>query len=403
MNHKMQRSSIPVVLTEGFRFFFLFSSMFGLLSISAWLISLYMVDGVFSFLEPKLAMAASSWHAHEMVYGYAVGVVSGFFLTAVPNWTKTEPAKAAYIATIGMVWLGGRLVMWWSDLLPAEFVALIDLVFLPPLLVRLVIQMRNNPQLHNLIFMSLLGVLWISNLLCHLEWMGWTDDTAQTGLRVGLFTVGMMIFVIGGRVVPAFTRNALRRMDVSEDKLPDTHPMANKLALLTTGMFTLTLFFPVSEAVVGILALLAAGANTWRFSGWKGLSVLGHPILWSLHLGYLMLILAYAFYGLALLTNVAMESSALHILAIGAVGCMTLAIMSRASLGHTGRPLLVRPILAAAYLLVAISALARAVLPDLMPDSYDLWVQLSAGLWLAGFAIFVVAYFPILTRPRLQK
>ncbi|HAT87159.1 MAG TPA: NnrS family protein, partial [Rhizobiales bacterium] len=349
MNHKMQRSSIPVVLTEGFRFFFLFSSMFGLLSISAWLISLYMEDGVFSFLRPKLAMAATGWHAHEMIYGYAVGVVSGFFLTAVPNWTKTEPAKAAYIATIGMVWLAGRLVMWWSDLLPAEFVATIDLVFLPPLLVRLIIQMRNNPQPHNLIFMGLLGLLWMSNLLCHLEWMGWTDETASTGLRVGLFTVGMMIFVLGGRVVPAFTRNALRRMEVSEEELPDTHPAANKLALLTTGLFTLALFFPVPEAVLGTLALLAALANAWRFSGWKGLSILGYPILWSLHLGYAMLILAYAFYGLALLTGVAMESAALHILAIGAVGCMTLAIMSRASLGHTGRPLTVRPILGVAY------------------------------------------------------
>ncbi|MCV6574254.1 MAG: NnrS family protein [Cohaesibacter sp.] len=403
MKHEKQAMPLPIIMTEGFRFFFLFSGLFALVSILAWLMILYMQSELFSFLLPQLAMSASAWHAHEMIYGYAVGVVAGFFLTAVPNWTKTPPAKAAYIGTIGMLWLSGRLVMWWSDLLPMQIVACVDLVFLPPLLLRLILQMRHAMQMHNLIFISLLGVLWISNLLCHLEWLGWTQDTAQTGLRAGLFTIGMMIFVIGGRVVPAFTRNALRRMDVSEEKLPQTHPMANKLALISTGLLTLALFFPLPDWAIGGLSLCAASANLWRFSGWKGLSVLSQPILWSLHLGYAMLILSYAIYGIALLTHFAFENAAIHLLAIGAIGCMTLAVMSRASLGHTGRALTVRPIVTIAYLLLPMAALVRALLPDLHPDLYDLWIYLSAALWLMAFAVFAKVYFPILTHPRIQK
>lgn len=235
--------------------------------------------------------------------------------------------------------------------------------------------------------------MWISNLLCHLEWLGWAQDTAQTGLRAGLFTIGMMIFVIGGRVVPAFTRNALRRMDVSEKSLPQTHSLANKLAL----------FFPLADWAIGGLSLCAALANLWRFSGWKGRSVLDQPILWSLHLGYAMLIISYAVYGIALLTHLPLENAAVHLLAIGAIGCMTLAVMSRASLGHTGRALAVRPIVAIAYILLSVAALVRALLPDFHPDLYDLWIYLSAAFWLMAFAVFAKVYFPILTHPRIQK
>ncbi|MCV6548187.1 MAG: NnrS family protein [Cohaesibacter sp.] len=132
---------------------------------------LYMQSELFSFLLPQLAMSASAWHAHEMIYGYAVGVVAGFFLTAVPSWTKTPPAKVAYIGTIGMLWLSGRGVMWWSDLLPMQSVACVDLVFLPPLLLRLILQMRHTIQMHNLIFISLLGGGG-SRISCVI-WNGW--------------------------------------------------------------------------------------------------------------------------------------------------------------------------------------------------------------------------------------
>ncbi|MCT4656356.1 MAG: NnrS family protein [Cohaesibacter sp.] len=402
MNRLTNESAVPVVLTEGFRFFFLFASLFAIFSISAWLSELYSQGGFFSYLTPIVAMDGAVWHAHEMIYGYAVAVVAGFFLTAVPNWTKTQPARAAYIMSVGGLWLLGRIAMWYSGTLPVGLVAFADLIFLPPLLVRLVMQMRNNPQLHNLIFISLLGVLWIANLLCHLEWLGLSEETAQTGLRLGLFTVGMMVFVIGGRVVPAFTRNAMRRMGYEEEQLPDTDPRANKLALVTTGLFTLSFFFSLPEMVTGCLALAAALANAWRFSGWRWQATLKVPILWSLHLGYSMLILAYAFYGLAQVTGLASESSALHLLAISAIGCMTVAVMSRASLGHTGRPLEVRPMVALAYILVVLSGLVRAFLPDLVPATYDHWIWISGGFWVVGFVLFIGVYFPVLTTPRLR-
>ena len=397
-----RQTSIPLVLTEGFRFFFLFSSLFAIFSISAWLLLLYAANSNLAFLAPRLMMDVSQWHGHEMVYGYATGVVAGFFLTAVPNWTKTPPAKAIYITAVGLLWLVGRVALWFSADLPFWLVVVCDLIFLPPLLLRLMYSLRNNPQPHNLIFTSLLAVLVATNFLCYLEWGGVTENTATIGIRAGLFTIAMMIFVLGGRVAPAFTRNALRRAGVDEAHLPWTDPRANKAALILTGLLTASIFLPAPSEVIGVLGLAAAIANVWRIRGWQTKRTFHDPILWNMHLGYVMLIVGYFTYGIAQLTGVISEVAALHMLGIGAVGGMTLAIMARASLGHTGRALKLHPVLMITYIAIAVAALTRSLMPDLAPDFYDGWIFASAFLWLIGFAIFVAAYLPILTRPRVK-
>ncbi len=393
---------IPLVLTEGFRFFFLFSSLFAFLSIGAWLLVLYAEDGFLSFLMPRLAMDATLWHGHEMVFGYATGVVAGFFLTAVPNWTKTEPARAAYICTVGGLWAIGRIALWYSADLPAWLVAVCDLIFLPPLLLRLMYSLRNNPQPHNIIFTSLLAVLVATNLMCHLEWLGVTEDTAGLGIRTGLFVIGMMIFVLGGRVAPAFTRNALRRKGVDEAYMPYTNPMANKLALISTALFTLSIVFQPPAWIIGVLALVAAGANIWRVSGWQTKRTLHDPILWNMHLGYVMLILGLATYGISMLMEWPSEISALHVMGIGAIGGMTLAVMARATLGHTGRPLKLNKALVVTYIVICLAAFVRGFLPDVMVESYDVWILTSGALWMSGFAIFLVVYLPIFLQPRVK-
>lgn len=394
--------AIPLVLTEGFRFFFLFSALFAIFSICAWLLLLQGVDGWMAVLVPRPFMSISQWHGHEMVFGYATGVVAGFFLTAVPNWTKTPPAKAAYICAIGGVWLIGRVALWYSDALPLILVAFCDLIFLPPLLAKLIYSLRHNPQPHNLIFTSLLAVLTATNLLCYLEWFELADDTAYLGIRAGLFTIGMMIFVLGGRVAPAFTRNALRRQGVDEAFMPWTDPRANKVALVLTALFTFSIFIQPPDWVIGILALAAGLSNIWRIRGWQTRRTFHDPILWNMHLGYVMLIVGYFTYGLAQMTGVLTEVAALHMLAVGAIGGMTLAIMARASLGHTGRPLRLSPMMVVTYIVIALAAILRSVMADLIPDFYDIWIHASAGLWLVGFLIFVIAYLPILSSPRAE-
>ncbi|HQF31489.1 MAG TPA: NnrS family protein, partial [Hyphomicrobiales bacterium] len=194
---------VPIFLTAGFRFFFLAAGLYAILAMAAWLSWLGIHAAGGAVVTPTMAMAPHFWHAHEMIMGFAVAVISGFFLTAVPNWTNTAPARAAFVSSVGGLWLAGRLAMWFSAFLPAFLVAVVDLAFLPALTVRLAINMRNNPQPRNVVVVGLLGIVTIGNLMMHLEWTGITDDTAASGARLALFTIGGLIAVIGGRVTPS--------------------------------------------------------------------------------------------------------------------------------------------------------------------------------------------------------
>lgn len=402
MKTNQSRLPVPLFMTEGFRFFFLFSAIFALISIVSWLLALYSTVDILTIFQPSPSMPITQWHGHEMVFGFSIAVVSGFFLTAVPNWTQTPPAKAAYIITIALLWLLGRVAMWQSESLNPWLVAFADMIFLPPLLIKTAYSLRKNPQMHNVVFVSLLAVLILTNGLIHAEWIGITEETATPAIRTSLVVIGMMVMVIGGRVVPAFTRNAMRRRDMDEADMPYTHPLANKLALLSSILFVFTVLLSLPDWAQGLTALLAAVGNAWRFSGWRSFKLLNEPIVWSLHLGYAMLVLALFAFALAGLTDWIAASDALHVMGIGAIGGMTMAVMSRASLGHTGRKLKVRPVMALAYSCLAFAALARAFGPVFLPDFYEASIWLSAAFWLSGFAIFLHVYRPILVGPRLR-
>ncbi|HOV03828.1 MAG TPA: NnrS family protein [Kaistiaceae bacterium] len=389
---------VPIFLTAGFRFFFLAAGLYAILAMAAWLSWLGIHAAGGAVVTPTMAMAPHFWHAHEMIMGFAVAVISGFFLTAVPNWTNTAPARAAFVSSVGGLWLAGRLAMWFSAFLPAFLVAVVDLAFLPALTVRLAINMRNNPQPRNVVVVGLLGIVTIGNLMMHLEWTGITDDTAASGARLALFTIGGLIAVIGGRVTPSFTRNALRRVSVTAD--PVDRPIFDRAGVFAAGAVGPLVALGVPDMAVGVVAIVAGLANGARLAGWQGRHTLKEPILWSLHLGFLMVAVGFLYYGVALLLPGLGEIAALHLIAIGAVGCMTMAMMTRAALGHTGRGLKVAPAIAVAYLLVAAAALTRTFGLVLFPAGYYQVVFLSGALWMAGFAIFSVIYFPILTGPR---
>ncbi|WP_350333569.1 NnrS family protein [Coralliovum pocilloporae] len=392
---------VPVFLTEGFRFFFLMAGLFGFLSVAFWLVwlAVHAMDGVVP--APTIGIAPHYWHAHEMIYGYAVAVISGFFLTAVPNWTNSKPARALFVTSVGMVWLAGRLAVWFSASLPLELVALIDLAFLPPLAARIAWNLRRNPQPRNLVFIGLLAILFTGNLLMHLGWMDIVDYGAEQGARVGLLTVCGMIAIVGGRIVPAFTRNALRRIGIEEAaRLPVTNEKLEKAGILTSILVPFLVLADLGDLAVGFAALAACLVNMVRFSRWCWRATLTDPILWSLHLGFFMLILGYASLAGALLLDWPNEVAALHMLGIGAVGGMTMAVMTRATLGHSGRPLKVSRLTACAYLMIAIAALIRGVLVDWFPGAYNEIMLVSGAIWLLGFALFLVRYGPLLTTPR---
>ena len=244
-------------------------------------------------------------------------------------------------------------------------------------------------------------MLTTANILVHLEWAGMTSDTASGGLRMGLLSLAAMISILGGRVTPGFTRNAMTRQGI-ETGLPKSRGFLDLTGIVSAVLLAVLIPFDASNLILGGIALLAAVANALRLAGWRTTAILDQPILWSLHLGFAMLAAGYAALFLAWFGLGLGEAAALHVIAIGAVGGMTLAVMSRAALGHTGRPLVVRKPIALAYGLVALAAIVRSIGLTVAPDQYFEVMFVAGGLWIAAFAIFAAVYAPIVTASRVD-
>ena len=329
-------------------------------------------------------------------------MLAGFFLTAVPNWTGAPASRAGFVSAIAVLWLAGRACVFFSAELPALLVGAVDLIFILVLSLKILSNLLKRPKPQNMMFLVLLGLMLAGNVLVHLEWSGVTQNTAAAGLSGGLFTLAAMIAVLGGRVTPAFTRNAMRQAG-RETGLPRSYGWLDGAGIASAIALALLVLVDVGAQVLAGVALFAALANAARLSGWSTRSVLDSPILWSLHLGFAMLALGYAAVGLHWAGMGIGYAAALHILGIGSIGGMTLAVMSRAALGHTGRPLKVAPQIAAAYLLMAMAALVRSLGIMAFPQAYYPLMFAAGGLWIGAFAIFAIWYAPILTAARIDR
>ncbi|KUJ73454.1 short-chain dehydrogenase [Ruegeria marisrubri] len=391
-------ATVRRVLGEGFRVFFLAAGLYGLFTGVIWGMWLAAQAGEGPIGEASYAMAAPMWHAHEMIFGYATAALGGFFLTAVPNWTGAPGARTAYITAAAGLWLAGRAAMWFSASLAPWAVAVADLAFVPILAAKIATQLMRRPKPQNMIFLAFLAFIWIANLMAHLEWLGLTADTLDTGLRAGLLSLCGMIAVLGGRITPAFTRNAMKREGEPEETWPVSVPHLEKASLILALALPVPILILGPGAVAGVVALALGVVLFLRLSRWRARWALRQPILIALHLGLGMLGLGLILWGLALL-GVGNEIGALHVLGIGAVGGMTLAVMSRAALGHSGRALIAPPPVAVAYGLMAAAALLRWIGAGL--DAGYLVVMLAAdGSWVVAFALYLVAMWPALTQPR---
>jgi len=392
---------VPLALSEGFRFFFVAGPLFSIFAISVWLgwLGLHSAGAALSYTP--FASPPFQWHAHEMIYGYGSAVMAGFFLTAVPNWTDGAPARAVYIAAISALWLAGRTAVFFSSELPPVLVMAIDVAFIPILALKILHNLMRRPKPQNMLFMLLLAMMTIGNVLVHVGWMGLWEDGASAGNRLGLLTLAALIAILGGRVTPAFTRNALMR-EGKEASLPVSRLALDRLGIAAPIALCILVPFPLDEHVLAAVALISGLANGLRMSGWRSFTVLSQPILWSLHLGFAFLVAGYLALAAHWLGAPIGETSAFHLLAVGAIGGMTLAVMSRAALGHTGRPLVVARPIAAAYLLVAVAALVRALGLSIVPEHYYAVMFASGGLWVAAFGLFAIIYVPILISPRVD-
>lgn len=384
---------------DGFRVFFLSAGVFAILAMLVW--ELYLtIQATGGLMDLPTAAPPHLWHAHEMIFGYGAATLGGFFLTAVPNWTGGKSAPHRFIILASTLWLAGRLAVLWSAHLPPGLVALADLAFIPVLSLNIVTQLIRSPKPQQMIFLLLLALFWTGNLMVHLEWLGWTGDTVWVGLRAGLLTLGTMIMVLGGRVTPGFTRNAMVQSG-RETRLPrNPTPLAGLSVISALGL-TVGYLLALPPLLLGPIALLAGGAGLVRVALWQGFWTRGRPILWTLHLSYGVNAAGFVALGLANL-DLTSEISALHLLGIGGVGGMTLAMMTRASLGHTGRALVAPGPVALAYALVPLAALARFA-GSAFPSLHTPAVLTAGALWLLAFALFTITYWPVFWAARLPR
>lgn len=389
-----------VFFSYGFRPFFLFAGAYAVIAVGGWTFVLHGIyEGGGPGRFPHGAIPPHLWHAHEMIFGYAGAVIAGFFLTAVPNWTEREPVRGPVLGGLAVAWLLGRAAMWSAAVLPPTAVALLDLLFAPFLGVLVIRALAGGWSKRNVIFLPVFAGLFAANVLFHLEATGAFAGQASRGLLLALDSILFLIAVIGGRVVPAFTTNALRRR--GETALPVSRPPVEIAALLSIVALVLADLVAPDGLAVGAIAAVAALIHAVRLAGWRGEKTLADPLVWVLHLGYAWLVTGLGLKAWAILGGALPVTTAAHALTIGAVGTMTLAVMTRAALGHTGRSLKAPAPIVLAYGLVSASALARIVGPALWPEIHE-WIGASAILWLVAFALFTAVFAPILTRARVR-
>lgn len=388
----------PALLSYGFRPFFLAAGLYAIVAMAAWMGWLGLHNMHASVNSPSISMAPHLWHGHEMLFGYASAAAAGFMLTAVPSWTGARRVAGLPLLLLALLWIAGRMAVWFSAWIPPLVVALIDLSFLPLLTVVMAAGLMLRPQPRNLVFLGLLAALAVANLQVHLEWMGYAAGDASQGLESAIMIFSLMVVIVGGRVVPSFTRNALIRLETARP-LPVSSPAIDRLSVLSATTVACLALVGAPDWLLAPACAAAAVFNAIRMIRWQTAAVLGQPILWSLHLAYVLLVAGYA--GVAADKGFGLSGfSGQHLLGVGALGCMTLAIMTRAALGHSGRALEVRPIIAVAYLLVAAAAVVRSVGAYLVPQNYFGVMFVAGGLWMLAFGAFAEVYFPILIQQR---
>jgi uncharacterized protein involved in response to NO len=377
----------------GFRPFFWLVGAYALLAVLAWL-------GIFSTsLLPLPRQPALLWHGHEMLYGFVGAAIAGFLLTAVPSWTGARGFAGAPLVLLALVWLAGRLAFAAAARLPLTLVAICELAFIPALACLVAPPLLRARNRNTPLFFVLLAV-WLSDAAFMVALMRDDGMLARSALLVAIDIVLLLITVIGGRIVPAFTASALRGRGLAADL--HGNRWTNGLAIGAMIAVVIVDIFAPWQRTAGVVAALAAIAHLWRLAGWRSLRTLNEPLVWSLHLAYVWMPVGLGLKAIYLLTGSAWSTHWLHALTVGAAASMIVAVMTRAALGHTGRPLLAARSIAVAYLLLSLAALIRVFLPSLAAIDYRWTVMLAGALWLAAFAIFLIKYTPILMRPRID-
>jgi uncharacterized protein involved in response to NO len=369
----------------GFRPFYLLASSFAALSIGLWALQ-------FTGWLGRPYLAAPIWHAHEMIFGFALAVVVGFLFTAGRNWANLPTPTGWRLAALAGLWVAGRVLV----LTPFGWAAaVVNIAFPLAAAVALAIPFFRARNQRNYFFVGLLALMSVAVAGVHLEQLGVVRFPGWVGIQLALDIVLFIMAVMTGRVVPMFTNNGIPGAGATRHAVVEKFALGSVLVLLAADVLQ------AGGAALAVLALAAAVAHLARWVLWRPWKTLRTPIVWVLHVAYAWIPVHLLFRALAAAGWLA-PSAATHALTVGAVGGLIIGMITRTARGHTGRPLRADRYEVACYLMVLLAALVRVFLPLLAPALTLQAMLWSAGLWSAAFALYTVRYWPVLTRPRLD-
>jgi len=370
----------------GFRPFFSAAGICAILLLAVWLgtwSNAIVVSSYYGFIP---------WHSHEMLFGYVIAVIAGFLLTAVRNWTGVNTPNGKPLMLLTMLWLAARILPAMGEMIPGVIIALVDLAFLPALAMAIKPALWQGKMKVNRIFVPLLLIMAIANLLTHLQFLG-ISNTYARGIDGMVYMIILLITLISGRVMPFFTEAALPDANVKRNQRVET---ASSIAL---GALVLVQMIYPNPWLTGPLALIAALTLILRVIGWYDRRVWSTPILWVLYTGICWIIIGLILKTLATIGMVN-NNLATHAFTVGGIGILTLGMMCRITLGHTGRLMQPPRSIEISFILINIGAVLRVLAPILMPERYQTWIHLSGGIWILCFLLFCFTHVPMLAQPR---
>lgn len=369
----------------GFRPFYLLASLFSAFSVLLW-------AAQFSGYLPSAYLQGPVWHGHEMLFGYTTAVIAGFLLTAVRAWTNQPTPSGVPLMALAALWVCGRVLV----LTPfAMAAAVVNAAFPVAVALAIGIPLLRSRNVRNYFFVGLLVLLGVLTLAVHLALQGRFELSPRLGLQLALDVVLFIMVVMGGRVIPMFTNNGVPGANATR------HALVEKFALGTVLLLFAADLLQWPQTVIAMIALISAFAHGVRLYLWKPWRTLATPLVWVLHAAYAWIVVHLALRGLSALELVA-GPYATHALTVGAIGGLTLGMMTRTARGHTGRPLIADGFELTVFLLIQAAAVVRVFGGIASHGLYVVSVQLSGLLWAAGFGLYAVRYWPVLTRPRLD-
>lgn len=369
----------PALFAYGFRPFFLAAGCWAAIGILLW------VRQYFGEITITTALAPLDWHVHEMLYGYVAATIAGFLLTAIPNWTGRLPVSGWPLAALATLWLAGRAAILMSASIGAPAAAVIDIGFLVVLAAVAAREIIAGKNWRNLRVLIVLGVLIVGNVVFHAEVL--LTGTADYGKRIGIAAVILLISLIGGRIVPSFTNNWLTRNNPG--RLPVSFTRYDAVTIVVSAVALLGWIALPVHPVTGALLLVGGLLQAVRLARWAGDRTVADRLVLVLHVGYAFVPVGFLLAGASTFVADVPASAGIHAWTAGAIGLMTLAVMTRATLGHTGQALHAGLVTQAIYALIFVSALARIAAAF---TGAPMLMHAAALAWVVGFAAFVVAY-----------